>query len=71
MNAVEMGYNACMLYIIQRSDCDSFAPAEEIDSEYARTLRFALESGVKVFACKLDARPEGIYVLGRVSCELI
>lgn len=66
MNAVEMGYDACMLYIIQRSDCDCFSPAEEIDPEYAKTLRLALERGVNVFASKFDARSEGIYSLGRV-----
>lgn len=69
MNAVKMGYNACMLYIVQRSDCDCFAPEEEIDPEYAKTLRLALECGVNVFAFKFDARPEGIYALGRVLCR--
>ncbi|MFN3532978.1 MAG: DNA/RNA nuclease SfsA [Candidatus Brocadia sp.] len=57
-----------MLYIIQRTDCDCFAPAEEIDPEYTKTLRLALKGGVNVFAFKFDARPEGIYALGRVPC---
>lgn len=69
MKAIEMGYDACMLYIVQRSDCDCFAPAEEIDPEYAKTLRLAREGGINVFAFKFDARPEGIYALGRVPCR--
>ncbi|MCF6154203.1 MAG: DNA/RNA nuclease SfsA [Candidatus Brocadia sp.] len=66
MNAIEMGYNACMLYIVQRSDCDCFAPAEEIDPEYVKTLKVAMMTGVKVFAFKFDIRPEGIYFLERL-----
>lgn len=66
MSAIEMGYDASMLYVVQRSDCDCFAPAEKIDPEYAKTLKLAIQNGVKIFAFKLDARPEGIYFLGRL-----
>ena len=66
IDAIEMGYDACMLYIVQRSDCDCFAPAEEIDQEYTKTLRLAIQKGVNIFTFKFYVRPEGIYFLGRL-----
>jgi sugar fermentation stimulation protein A len=55
------GYIACNLYIIQRSDCLSFAPAREIDPQYSDTMDRAAAEGVIMIACMLDVQPEGIY----------
>ncbi|MBJ22867.1 MAG: DNA/RNA nuclease SfsA [bacterium] len=48
------GERAALLYIVQRADADSVAPAEEIDPEYAKTLREAARAGVEIHA--LSAR---------------
>ncbi|HHK74983.1 MAG TPA: DNA/RNA nuclease SfsA [Rhizobiales bacterium] len=44
------GNRAVMLYVIQRTDTDSFALAHDIDPTYARNFAAALEAGVEAFA---------------------
>jgi sugar fermentation stimulation protein A len=44
------GERAALLYIVQRADADSVAPAEDIDPEYAATLREAARAGVEIHA---------------------
>lgn len=50
------GIRACMLYIVQREDVDSFSPASEIDPKYSELLKKAHEQGVEVlvYQCKLS-----------------
>ncbi len=48
------GDRAALLYVVQRGDADSVAPAEDIDPAYATTLREAARAGVEVHA--LSAR---------------
>lgn len=50
------GIRACMLYIIQREDVDSFSPAKDIDPKYSDLLKKAHELGVEVlvYQCKLS-----------------
>lgn len=54
----EKGIRACMLYIIQREDVESFAPAKSIDPEYARLLKLAYDKGVEIlpYRCKVNER---------------
>lgn len=61
---------ACILYIIQRSDCSSFAPAREIDPVYAETLAQAIKAGVKALAYGFEVKPEGIWLLGRLPVQV-
>jgi len=44
------GERAALLYIVQRADADSVSPADEIDPEYAATLREAAHAGVEIHA---------------------
>jgi sugar fermentation stimulation protein A len=53
----QAGERTALLYIVQRADADSVAPAEDIDPEYAKTLRAAARAGVEVHA--LSARVLG------------
>ena len=48
------GDRVALLYIVQRADADSVAPADEIDPAYAATLREAAQNGVELHA--LSAR---------------
>jgi sugar fermentation stimulation protein A len=41
------GHRAAVVFVIQRQDCHSFRPADEIDAEYGRWLRKALKAGVE------------------------
>ncbi len=51
------GDRAALLYIVQRADADTVSPAEDIDPEYAATLREAASAGVEIHA--LGARVLG------------
>ncbi len=57
-NVVAAGERAVMLYLVQRSDCDRFALAADIDPTYAQALAMAQASGVEafVYACKITRR---------------
>lgn len=44
------GERAALLYIAQRADADSVAPADEIDPAYGETLRKVVREGVEVHA---------------------
>jgi len=51
------GERAALLYIVQRADADSVAPADDIDPDYGSTLRKAAAAGVEIHA--LGARVLG------------
>ena len=55
---VGKGNRATMLFLIQREDGDAFAIAEDMDPQYARAFREALEAGVKVIAIKCRVQTE-------------
>lgn len=44
------GNRALMFYLVQRSDCNSFNIADEIDPTYAATLKEAMAQGVEAVA---------------------
>jgi len=60
------GMRAVMLYIIQRSDVKIFAPAIEIDPEYAKILKLAVSAGVEVIAMQAKVTPEKIELVRRI-----
>ena len=47
---VQQGHRAVMLYLIQRTDCDRFDVAADIDPKYAQALTEARAQGVEVIA---------------------
>ena len=58
MRLKDEGHGAEIVFVVQRHDCHSFAPADEIDPEYGRLLREAKNKGVVVraLACIIDPR---------------
>ncbi|HYD29803.1 MAG TPA: DNA/RNA nuclease SfsA [Azospirillaceae bacterium] len=54
------GHRAVMLYLVQRTDCDHFRIAEDIDPAYARGLTVAKAAGVEAFCYACTLSPEGI-----------
>ncbi|WP_163325086.1 DNA/RNA nuclease SfsA [Draconibacterium mangrovi] len=64
------GMRAVMLYIIQRSDVQLFAPAKEIDPTYARLLKQAHTAGVEIFPMQAKVSPSEITLSKKLPFEL-
>ncbi len=63
---VAEGDRAVQLFIIQRTDCDSFAACADLDPAYAAGLEAAAGAGVEVLAYACDISLDGIRVAHRV-----
>ena len=54
------GARAALLYVVQRGDCDSVEPADDIDPAYGETLRSAAAAGVQILAIGTRVLAHGI-----------
>lgn len=63
--ARKAGYRAVMLFIVQRRDVEYFAPAREIDPDYAAQLKKSADSGVEIMAVMANVSP-GKIILGQM-----
>ena len=63
---VANGDRAVMLFVVQRTDCSSFAAAADLDPAYAAGLARAAAIGVEVLAYACDLSSEGIEIARRV-----
>lgn len=70
MEVKKNGMRAVMLYIIQRTDVEIFAPAKDIDPEYAETLKQAANEGVEIFAVQAEVSPERIELVLKLPVEI-
>ncbi len=70
MEVKSQGMRAVMLYIIQRSDVEIFAPASEIDPDYASALKAAVKAGVEVIPMQVKVTPEKIELSKKLPFEL-
>ncbi len=64
------GIRAVMLYVIQRMDVEVFGPAKEIDPEYSKSLKKAIDNGVEVIAVQAQVSPEGIEIVKEMPVEI-
>jgi sugar fermentation stimulation protein A len=64
------GDRACLLYIVQRGDCDAVEPADDIDPEYAAALRAAARQGVELFALRARVSAKAITLEKRLPVLL-
>lgn len=64
------GIRAVMLYVIQRMDVEYFGLAEEIDPDYASSLRKAIKNGVEVIAVQAEVDPERIEIVRELNIKL-
>jgi sugar fermentation stimulation protein A len=53
-----------MLYFINRSDCDTFAPSDRCDPKYGELLREAVVKEVEILPYRFEITPQGISYLG-------
>jgi sugar fermentation stimulation protein A len=63
---VAKGARAVQLFVIQRTDCDSFAACEDLDPVYARGLNDAAEAGVEVLCYRCDISPDEVRISRRI-----
>jgi sugar fermentation stimulation protein A len=66
----KQGMRAVMLFIVQRSDVEIFAPAGVIDPIYAATLKMAVAEGVEVIAMQAKVTPDKIELVKKLPVEL-
>jgi sugar fermentation stimulation protein A len=66
----KMGMRAVMLYVVQRQDCLTFAPASKIDPIYVDLLIKAKESGVEIYAYQCELSPNGISISHKMEVYL-
>jgi sugar fermentation stimulation protein A len=63
---VAKGARAVQLFVIQRTDCDSFAACEDLDPVYAKGLGDAARAGVEVLCYRCDISPNEIRISRRI-----
>ena len=70
INAKKRGFNAYLLFVIQREDCNKFEIAKDIDKEYSRTLIKAIEHNVKIlcYDCKFSSK--GIILNNKIKFQI-
>ncbi|SDX30101.1 sugar fermentation stimulation protein A [Ruegeria halocynthiae] len=55
------GHRAILLYLVQRTDCDRFTLAADIDPTYAASFEVAQASGVERMICGTRISPTGVW----------
>lgn len=70
MHVVRGGQRAAMVFSVQRSDCEAFTPADDIDPAYAAGLRRALSEGVEAYALAARIDPQGVALVHRLPIEV-
>jgi len=70
INATKKGYEAYLLFVIQRNDCDKFEIAKDIDPEYSKTLIKAVKNNVKIlcYDCKFSSK--GIILNNKIRFQI-
>ena len=66
----EMGMRAVMLYVLNRTDAESFKPAAEIDPKYAELLKAAYNAGVEILVYQCEISPTNIKLKKPIPYEL-
>ena len=70
VKAVEDGYRAVILFIIQMQGCRVFTPHTEMDPDFSKSLVHAARAGVEILAYDCDVRPDGFSLKGQVPVQL-
>ncbi|MGC9335853.1 MAG: DNA/RNA nuclease SfsA [Anaerolineae bacterium] len=60
--AVQAGYRAAVVFVVQRQDVQAFRPHDESDPAFGQALRRAVQQGVEVYACACQVQPGKIAI---------
>lgn len=66
----KQGMRAVMLYIVQRMDVEIFAPAKDIDPDYANALKDAVSEGVELIVMQAKVSSEKIELVKKLPVEI-
>lgn len=69
-SAVEAGYRAVVVFVIQRDDAVGFRPHDESDPEFGWALREAARNGVEVVACGCRVEPGSVEIISTLPVHL-
>ncbi len=64
---IEAGHRAVMLYLVQRTDCESFTLAADIDPAYAAAFEVAHAKGVERLIYGTQISPEGVKIGTKIT----
>ena len=64
MTLQKQGFTTEMVYVVQRTDCKVFRPADDIDPVYGQKLREAVKIGVKATALLTEMSAEKVQLTG-------
>jgi sugar fermentation stimulation protein A len=68
--ALNEGFRAAILFVIQRNDAEIFMPNDEIDPKFGLALREAIKQGVEVYAYSSFISSKRIILDGKVKVKL-
>lgn len=66
MNLKAKNIEVELLFIVQRTDCEYFSPADEIDEDYAAALRAASKKGLIINAAIVELDKKGAEITGEM-----
>ena len=61
------GARAVQLFVVQRTDCETFAACADLDPAYAAGLETAADAGVEVLVYACDITPEAVTIARRLE----
>jgi len=70
IDVVKAGHRAAMVYVVQRKDAETFAPADHIDPAYGEALRLAVAAGVEMYAFDCQVGPKHLRPGARLEIRI-
>tara|TARA_B110000285_G_C14955178_1_gene528826 strand:+ start:80 stop:781 length:702 start_codon:yes stop_codon:yes gene_type:complete len=70
INAVKKGFDAYLLFVVQREDCNKLNIAKDIDPVYAKTIIKAVENNVKILCYDCKFSPKGIVLNDKIKFQI-
>jgi sugar fermentation stimulation protein A len=70
INAKKKGFNAYLLFVIQRNDCIKLEIAKDIDPEYSKTLIKAIKNNVKILCYDCKFLTKGIILNNKIKFQI-
>ncbi len=68
-NAVNEGYKACILFVIQMKGIKDFSPNDKTHKAFGEALRYAEKHGVEIMAVDCTVTPQSMVIDGKVEIK--